>query len=115
RCPWPEEETPVEPPLTGLTKQQYQDAFLAAMSRAAQLVASLQNQPAARFIEDGWPILIFIAAVAVAVYPSWLLTSNIPLTAVVSFVTGVLVAIRARPSAPPSAPRQSLHIFPRFP
>jgi S-DNA-T family DNA segregation ATPase FtsK/SpoIIIE len=114
RCPWPEEETPGEPPVTGLTKQQYQDAFLAAMSRAAQLIGTLQNQPAARFIEDGWPILIFIAAVAVAAIASWLLTSSIGLTAVISLVTGLLAAIGAWQGARPYARRQTLLIVPQF-
>src|SRR5437762_9917254 len=63
RCDWPEHATkvPVPPLAPGQTKLQYMEQFSAAVGRAVQQLAAIENLPSARFIEEGWLLLTILA------------------------------------------------------
>ena len=93
------------------------DHFADAMGRAYQRLIELQNQPAARFIEDGWPILIFLAALPVsAALLWWLLVAIIGWVgvAIASAAIALAIAIVSRQAAKPYARRQTLRVVPEF-
>ena len=73
RCEWPAEPPPPMPPLPALSSLKYVERFTAAMQRAYQQVYALQHLRAARFLEDGWPVLIFMLAASAAGLSGWLL------------------------------------------
>src|SRR5207247_8572610 len=74
RCPWPEDSTgqrQAQPPQPGQSRQQYMEHFSAALGRAVQSLRALQNQPAARFIEEGWLILTILALLPLTTVAFW--------------------------------------------
>ena len=114
RCQWPEAPAAPSPPLPGQTSQQYVERFTAAMQRAYQQIYALQNLRAARFLDDGWPVLIFLFAIPVLAYPAWLLLSAYGWPWVVAaLVIGPLaIALISRQVARPIARRQTLQLVP---
>ena len=67
--------------------------------RAYQRLIELQNQPAARFVEDGWPVLIFIASMLIALAASWwflLGTMGWPGVAIGSLLASLALALVSR-------------------
>ena len=62
RGPWPEEPPPAQPPA-GLSRQQYIDGFSAALGTAHVKLQELSSPASARFLDEGWPVLVFLALV----------------------------------------------------
>jgi DNA segregation ATPase FtsK/SpoIIIE-like protein len=116
RCEWPDDPPPPNPPLPALTAQQYVERFTAAMQRAYQQVFALQHQRASRFLEDGWPVLIFLFAFLLLAYPTWLLLRGFGWGWVVAagLAVPVVLALAARQIARPIARRQTLRLVPEF-
>jgi hypothetical protein len=117
RCEWPETPVTAPPPPAGLNKQQCLDRFSEAFRGAFERLIALENRPAARFIEDKWPLLIFLFSLAVTAYPAWLLLGR-PLhwaAAVAGCVlTSLAIAVASRRIARPLARRQTLEAIPAF-
>jgi energy-coupling factor transporter ATP-binding protein EcfA2 len=76
RAPWPDEQPAVAPLPTGLSRQQYVDHYTAAMSAAYAKLQELVSLRSARFAEEGWPVLIFIALLAALGYPAYRLVGT---------------------------------------
>jgi hypothetical protein len=117
RCEWPETAVTAPPPPPGLNKQQYLDRFAEAFRGAFERLVALENRPAARFIEDKWPLLIFLFSLAVTAYPAWLLLGRSLhwLAAVVGCLgTSVAIALASRQIARPLARRQTQEAIPGF-
>lgn len=115
RCPWPEVETKIEIDRT-LTRPQCIEQFTAAMAKSFEKVHALQHQPTARFLEDGWPILITLFMMPVLGYPAWLLLGHLgwwwAVAACVSI--SVLVGASVRFIVRPIARRATLRLVPEF-
>ena len=105
RGPWPADPPPVEPPQ-GQTRQQYVEQFAAAMGTAYARLQDLANLKSARFLDEGWPVLIFLAllaAIGAAGLPwresiglAWLAVGSAIAAAVVTFVLYLVVRPIAR-------------------
>src|SRR6185369_1824488 len=106
--------TPPAPP--GLGHHEYVNNYRAALGRAIERLAVIENQPAARFVEEGWPALIFIFALPVTFGLSWLLLKTFG-WGVVLGVTGVgslAIALGAWVYVRPYAKRQTRLVLPEF-
>jgi DNA segregation ATPase FtsK/SpoIIIE-like protein len=110
-------ETVATPPAApGLTQQEYVKSYQAALGRAIDRLAAIENQPAARFVEEGWPALIFILAVPVMFGLSWVLLSSFGWGVVlgVTAVCSLAAALGAWVFARPYAKRQTRLVLPDF-
>ncbi|HMC11559.1 MAG TPA: FtsK/SpoIIIE domain-containing protein, partial [Pirellulaceae bacterium] len=116
RCPWPANSPPHPPRVPGQSRQQYIEHFTASLRQAYDRLAALQNLPTARFIEDGWPWLIFLGSLLIAAYLSWLLLGAFGPGAVIAatFFSAVIAAVGAWQAALPFARKQTLKIVPEF-
>jgi len=119
RCPWPDDANPPPPPAAAapqLASAQHVERFTAAMQRAYALVYALQHQRAARFLEDGWPVLIFLLALPLVAYPAWLLLAAFGWGWVIAaaLIVPLCLALAARQIARPIARRQTLQQLPDF-
>ncbi len=76
RAPWPEEQPAATPLPAGMTRQQYVDQYTAAMSAAYAKLQELTSLRSARFAEEGWPVLIFIALSGPLAYLSYRLLGD---------------------------------------
>jgi len=114
RCEWPQEPAPPSPPLPGHSSQQYVERYTAAMQRAYQQVYALQNLRSARFLEDGWPVLVFLFAIPVLAYPAWLLLHAYGWAIAADLAGALLLALAGRQIARPIARRQTLRLVPEL-
>lgn len=112
RCPWPEEAAAPPAPAAGLSRQDYVERYSAAMGRALQRLTELQNLPAARFLEEGWLILLFIAAAPAAGALLWSLSLNWGWVIAGGLVIAAIVTFVAQQVVRPVARRQTLGIVP---
>jgi hypothetical protein len=117
RCPWPETNTgkvPVPPLAPGQTKQHYMEQFSAAVGRAVQRLASIENLPAARFIEEGWLLLTILAVLPLSALALWWF--QLPVLGVIigSILSTMAITISAWQLARPFARKQTLRLVPAF-
>lgn len=116
RTPWPDDAA--EPPLArpGFSERQLLESAVAEIARGNAKLIELRNLPAARFLEDGWPVLVFIFGGAAAIYPLWLLLGSWGWgwVAAGSLLVAVILAIAARLIALPLARQQTLRVVPEF-
>jgi S-DNA-T family DNA segregation ATPase FtsK/SpoIIIE len=115
RCEWPEPQ-PAEQPPAGLSKHDYIGRASSAIDLARAKIYELQQLPAPKFLEDGWPILIFLFGAVMAVYPSWLLLGKHGWiwAGLASVLVPLLIAIVTRQVIRPIARRQTLRVTPEF-
>ncbi len=115
RCRGSDNEPPSPPPAEPSHDAAMQ-RFAAAFQLARQKLDEMQNQRAARFLEDGWPVMIFIfVAVASAVGYWFLLAANGWYWAVgAALSTALVVALVVRQAVRPFARRQTLSVWPDF-
>lgn len=116
RCEWTDDGQlpPVAP--EGLAQQEYLARASATLSRAGEKIVELQIQRAARFLEEGWPVLIFVFLALATVSLSWWLLGAYGWIVVVSvglFVPLVL-ALGIRQALKPTVRRQALAVIPTF-
>ena len=114
RCPWPEEEPPAPSVPPGLSATDYCDRLSAAMGRAHHLLSELQHQPAARFLEEGWLILLFVAVVPAAAGLLWAVSLTWLWVAVGSLAFATATTAIARQIVFPFARSQTLRVVPHF-
>ncbi len=120
RAPWPQDAAraaPVPPLAPGQTKQQYMEQFSAAVGRAVQRLAAIENLPAARFIEEGWLLLtvLFVAPLTAFLF-WWFLREPIgPVGVLIAcLLTTTAITVAAWLIARPFARRQTLQLVPEF-
>lgn len=116
RGDWPEDTAaPPQPPI-GLSQQECTDRVSAAMIRAGKKIYDLQHEPMAKFLEDGWPVLIFLFAVIAAAYPLWLLLGQFEWVWVVvaDLIGSFVLALAVRQVVRPIARRRTLRMVPEF-
>jgi len=115
RCEWPE-PPPATPPTPGLSKHDYIGRASSAIDIARGQIYALQQLPAAKFLEDGWPVLVFLFGAVMAVYPAWLLLGGFGWlwAGLASVLVPLIVAIATRAVMRPIARRQTLHVVPVF-
>jgi ABC-type multidrug transport system fused ATPase/permease subunit len=111
RCPWPDEAAP-PPAAAGLSTQEYMDRHTNARGRGFQKLAELQNLPAVRFLEEGWLILLFIAAMLLVGIGLFLLKLSLPWIIGGSLLAAVVLTLIAHQVVRPIARRQTLRIVP---
>jgi energy-coupling factor transporter ATP-binding protein EcfA2 len=104
RMPWPTDGYPPIP-TPSLHKLQHAERFSIALQRVAEASEIVRQQPAARFVEDGWPILLGIFSLVPWGFLAWnLLASTHLILAIVAALmaaglTGALIWVIARPMA----------------
>ena len=115
-CEWPEAAVPPPIPPAGVTAAEHVERALAAMARAAQISFAIPQQKAARFLNEGWPLLIFLIAIVVLAYPCWLLAASIgwPVSIAIGLAAAVVLGLAARQIARALARQQTLRIVPDF-
>src|SRR5262245_11089691 len=116
RCPWPEPHTAHPPAPPGLSRKQYMEGFSHALGRAAKVLSDLQNQPAARFFDEGWLILIFFFTLILAAYTIWWLLSSIHwmVAILVIFAIPLAVSFGLRQVVLPFVQKRTLRLVPEF-
>ncbi len=90
-----------------------QDIFPAALATAKARLQQMIRQPAAKFLEDGWPFLISLFTSAGLVWPAvHLLGWGWGIGACLA--TGMVVFVAVRQSVRPAARRQTLALLPEI-
>ncbi|MEX2026426.1 MAG: FtsK/SpoIIIE domain-containing protein, partial [Pirellulaceae bacterium] len=112
RCAWPPEAAPPPGPPVGLSQQECLDRVSAAMSRALGRLTAIQNLPAARVREEGWLILIFIAATITVGGALWLASLRWGWVIGGSLAIAAIVTLVVRQVMAPFARRQTLQMVP---
>ena len=115
RCEWPESPA-ATPPTPGLSKHDYIGRASSAIDIARGQIYALQQLPAARFLEDGWPILIFLFGAVMAVFPSWLMLGRFGWiwAGLASVLVPLLIAVAVPMIVRPISRRQTLRVVPVF-
>jgi ABC-type multidrug transport system fused ATPase/permease subunit len=115
RAPWPDDPPPAEP-QAGLSRQEYVERFAAAMSAVYARLQELTGVKSARFLNEGWPVLIFLSLLVAVGAPGLRLSSTIGLgwvvagsVAIALVVTAIIYAIIL-----PLARRSTLRRVPPF-
>jgi DNA segregation ATPase FtsK/SpoIIIE, S-DNA-T family len=114
RCPWPDEAAAPPQPASGLSQQECVERHTAAMGRAFQKLTELQNLSAARFLEEGWLILLFVVAVPLVGLLLWLLSLGWGWIIGGSLAAAIGLTLISRQAVLPIARRQTLRIVPEF-
>jgi len=115
-CEWAEAAVPPPIPPASATATEHVERALAAMTRAAQISFAIPQQRAARFLNEGWPLLIFILALIVLAYPCWLLATAVwwPVAIAIGMGSALVLGMAARQIARALARQQTLRILPDF-
>lgn len=109
QCAFPGDEIEAETiPAAGALER-----FKTEYGKARESLRTLERQPAAKFLEDGWPFLIFLFGTLAAVYPVYLLSDWV-IAVAGSLLFGLLAAVAVRQLVWPVARRQSLSVMPDF-
>lgn len=103
-------------PLTGRSKKECADRFNQEYQSACARLQDVQDCRAARFVEEGWPVLLGIFAALAAIYPlgasiGW---SNWFVWVPAVLVAGVLVLVLLRVIVRPIGRKQTLARWPAF-
>jgi S-DNA-T family DNA segregation ATPase FtsK/SpoIIIE len=116
RCEWQEGAGPPPVPRPPVAPAAYCDFAEAELATARLKLHKLQNVWAARVLEEGWLVLIFLFGGAAAAYPFWiLLSANGWLWAVGAAVLfAMALALFVHIAAWPLAKWQTLHLLPEF-
>lgn len=114
RCEWPASTAAATAPPPGLSRAQSSERAVAAIGRIRELLHQVQQAPAARFIEDGWPWLILILTAAVAVVLAFFLGSTVGWwwLAAGGVAVSIIAAIASRQIARPIARQQTEQLIP---
>ncbi|HEX5103179.1 MAG TPA: hypothetical protein VFV87_05180, partial [Pirellulaceae bacterium] len=75
RAAWPEEAAPPPEAPAGLSRPQAVEQFSAALADAYARSQELTGVASARFLDEGWPVLIFLALLAAFGYPAYRLVA----------------------------------------
>ncbi|MGI8978213.1 MAG: FtsK/SpoIIIE domain-containing protein [Pirellulaceae bacterium] len=116
RCEWPASTAAATAPPLGMSRAACSERAVAAITRIREILHKAEQAPAARFIEDGWPFLIFLftlVATGVGVFVLWG-RWDIPWPALLSggVIIPIVVAIASRQIARPFARNQTQRLIP---
>lgn len=116
RCTWPETVAPPPAVSPGLPKLAYIEQAGVATGNARIKLYQLSQLPAARFLEDGWPFLIFLFSLVAFAYPAWRYLMPNGILAVVGACLGgsALLAVALRQIMRPFSRMQTLRLLPEF-
>lgn len=116
RCAWPEATIAPPPVSPGLPKLAYIEQTGAALERARIKLYELGQLPASRFLEDGWPFLIFLFSLVALAYPSWRFLESYGVIAAALACVGssAAIALILRQSVRPFSRMQTLRVVPEF-
>lgn len=100
--------TGVAPP--GLGTQDYFQRVMASIEAVRVRLALMRSQVAARFVDEGWPILVFVFGAAALAYPLWLALQDFGwiTVAVAGIVVPILLSVGLRQGAIGLAKRQGV-------
>lgn len=116
RCPWPEaqDQTATAPP--NLARPEYETQARAAVGVMHQKLFEVNREPIARFLEDGWPALIFLFGLLLLAYPFWLLLREhgLAAAAAATVLTSGVLALLVRGILQPLARRATQRLVPQF-
>lgn len=114
RARWPEDAPPAPQPAAGHSRQQYVEQFTAALASAYVQLQTLTTLRSARFLEEGWPVLIFLALLAALGYPAYRLLGTYGWGWVIAACVGtaLVVAVAIRAVVRPLARRATLRRVP---
>lgn len=116
RIRWPE-AAPTPPAVPGLSRQEYMASVTTQFALARAKQQELEHLKAAKFLEDGWPIIIFIfVLVLTAVVGGFTLIGPLGLTGylIVCGVVPLVVAGGVWGALKPLARSQTARIVPEF-
>lgn len=116
RCEWPSLVIPPPVAAKGLKANEYFERAATSMHEAREKLALLYRPPAAKFLEDGWPTLIFVFTAVLFAYPAWALLNSFGLPAVIGagVIVPTIVALGVYLAVRPYARIQTLRIVPDF-
>jgi energy-coupling factor transporter ATP-binding protein EcfA2 len=115
RIRWPE-QLPSPPAAPGLTRQEYLASVTSSFATARAKQQELEHQKIAKFLEDGWPVIIFIfSAVPGAIASYWLLNSyGLPIVGAAALLIPTIIAGGIWAVLKPIARSQALKTIPEF-
>jgi len=96
RCDWPEPLPPLPPVPENLPKHGYFERIAGSLSFAGSKLYELKQERYAKFLEDGWPFLIFLFSLVLflaAVLGAWLWSAIAGTSAIVALVAAVVMPI----------------------
>ncbi|MCE9525506.1 MAG: hypothetical protein K8R36_05580, partial [Planctomycetales bacterium] len=116
RCEWPPSTAAATAPPPGMSRVACHERAVAAIGRIRETLHIVEQAPAARFLEDGWPFLIFLFTLVASGLGVFFLWGKweIPWPALVAagVLTPIIVAIASRQIARPFAKSQTLRLIP---
>jgi energy-coupling factor transporter ATP-binding protein EcfA2 len=107
-CAPPAEQPPPQPLGDADPLEQFHEAYGTARQKLTEMI----RQPAAQFLEAGWPFLIFLFTAIACVAPAILLEFSLLIGPLASLACGVVVALVVRRCVQPASRRQTLAVFP---
>jgi DNA segregation ATPase FtsK/SpoIIIE-like protein len=113
RCQWPP-PTAVAAEAAELSEQERLARVTTALQTAYAKIFEVQHLRSARFLEDGWPVLIYIFGVVLLAFPFYLMLISFGwvVVALATLIFPALVALCVREVVRPIARRQTLQIVP---
>lgn len=121
RAPWPENCPPPPPVPENLPKQNYFERIAGSLSYAGAKLYELRQERVARFLEDGWPFLIFLFSLVLLLVITlaaflWSLLPGITwiYAAAASVVLPIILSLGTRQVLRPMAQRHALRIVSEF-
>ncbi len=114
RCEWPPSTAAATAPPNGMTRVMCQERAVAAIARIRETLHKVEQAPAARFLEDGWPFLIFLFTLVAAGLGVFFLWGQFhpAILAVAGVLIPIIIAIASRQIARPFAKSQTLRLIP---
>lgn len=115
RCEWPASTAAATAPPPGLSRVECSERAVAAIVRIRETLHKIEQSPAARFIEDGWPFLIFLftlVAAGLAAFFLWGQGVDWWWLAAGAILIPIIVAIASRQIARPFARSQTQRLIP---
>ena len=114
RCEWPASTAAATAPPPGLSRALCSERAVAAIVRIRETLHKIEQSPAARFIEDGWPFLIFLFSLVAAGLAAFFLWGKFHwgVLAAGGVIIPIIVAIASRQIARPFARNQTQRLIP---
>jgi DNA segregation ATPase FtsK/SpoIIIE-like protein len=115
RTRWP--DPPATPPaFPGLTRQEYLQSVATSFAQAREKLHRLQYLPVARFLEEGWLVIIFLFLAVGDIYPLWMVLGSygVGVTAAACVLTPLILTAVLWVVLKPIAARQTQALVPQL-